>query len=387
MKRVFLGLAALALIGCGGGDTNTGDDFDGDETAGGELLEDQCRLAETPIATYRLPVLPDGFDLLEPHHREPFDLAQAVLGQSAPEPPENPTDEDIQQWAEGPYTEFLSQHREALLEAETALNALSTEDPDVRVVASTLVALMYYHLAVEMLRAPTPPSIQEDPALAGAYYDAIAHGVQPVLHNASDRAEYCVYTSAQAEELHRWRVYCFSLIGHTVVQAHHVHSLVRELEAQANSTEYIVRRWGAPRPGTSLGTHAHVEGGLTNTEVASFVHAHQTPLLACYHRALDERPNLHGQVVLSFDIGADGAVTDVQTTVSTVGDDVAQCLSTAFGEFDFPDPHESDSARAQVAIDLRVIPVSNEEHADEEGGGEAASSEAEPEATEAEAAE
>jgi len=169
------------------------------------------------------------------------------------------------------------------------------------------------------------------------------------------------------------------------VQAHHVHSLVRELEEQANSTEYIVRRWGAPRPGTSLGTHAHVEGGLTNTAVSSFVHAHQTPLLACYHRALDEHPGLHGQVVLSFEIGEDGSVGDVSTTVSTVGDEVAQCLSNALGEFEFPDPEEG-TAQAQVAIDLRVIPVSNEDHGDEAGGGEAASSEGEAEA-EAEAAE
>ena len=364
-----MGLAALTLIACGG-TTPSDDDADFAETAGGEAAA--CRLTETPIAAYRLPVLPTHYDLLEPSHREPWDLVQAVLEQSAPAAPsgDEATEEAIQSYANGPYTAFLGAHREALVNAETALNGLADENPDVRVVASTLVALMYYHMAVEMLAAPVPPSVSEDPALTSSYLAAIQHGVQPILDTATDRAEYCVYVASSVPELHRWRVYCYALIGHTVMQAHHVISMIREAEHESRTTEYLVRRWGAPRAGTSLGAHATVEGGLTGHAVSSYVHAHETPLLACYHRALDEDETLHGQVVLGFDIGADGAVSNVESTVSTLGrDDVSACLTRAVGEFSFPAPTEGAATHASVAIDLRVIPVSSEEHVDEMAGG------------------
>ncbi|MCB9595159.1 MAG: AgmX/PglI C-terminal domain-containing protein [Sandaracinaceae bacterium] len=357
MKKAMLGVAALCLMACGGSGT-TDDGWDGEDTAGGE--EPACRLSETPIAGYRLPVLPTGYDLLEPRHREPWDQAQAVLGQSAPELTGEPTDESVQAYFDGPYTQFLSAHREALVQAETSLNELSEDSADVRAVASTVVGLMYYHMAVEMLRAPVPPRVASDPVMTAHYLSAIEQGVQPILQTVTDRAEYCVHVAASVPELHRWQVYCFALVGHAVLQAHQVHSMLVEAEEQAQSPEYIVRRWGSPRAGTNLGAHAQVQGNLNSDDVAHYVTSHQTPLLACYHRALDENEGLHGQLVLEFDIAADGTPGAITETVSTLGNaGLSNCVQTVFGGFHFPAPTEG-TAHASVALDMRIIPIPQE---------------------------
>lgn len=368
MTRTIWGIAALALVACGGG-TTAEEGIDGDETAGGE--EPACVLAQTPIAGYRLPLLPQAFDLLEETHRGPYDAAQAVLEQTRPELSGEATDESVQAYYDGPYTEFLTSHREALVQAETSLNELAAQSEAVRVVASTLVALMYYHLAAEMMSAPLPPRVTSDPQLTATYLSAIEHGVRPILDTVTDRAEYCVQVAATAPELDHWRVYCFAMIGHAVMQTHRIHSLIHTAEEQAQATDYIVRRWGAPRPGTSLGAHAQVEGALHDDDVAHYVVAHQTPILACYHRALDQNERLHGQIVVSFDIGADGATSNVTETVSTLGNaELSTCIRNVFDEFELPAPSEG-TARAAVAIDLRVIPVPSEQ-APPEGGGEGA---------------
>lgn len=364
---LVVGLAALALVACG--DTNE-DGFDGEETAGGEA---ECRLSETPIAGYRLPVLPAGFDLLEERHRAPYEAAQAVLAQSAPPLEGEPTLEASQAYFEGPYRDFLVAHREALVAAETQLNQLADENEDVRVVASTIVGLMYYHMAAEMLTAPLPPQIAEDPALTAIYLAAIEHGVQPLLDTVTDRAEYCVQVAATVPELHSWRVYCFAMIGHAVVQAHRIHSLIHEAEEESQATDYIVRRWGAPRAGTSLGVHAEADGAIHDDDVVHYVTSHQTPLLACYHRALDSNERLHGQLVVSFDIAADGATSAVTETVSTLGDaDLSTCVRNVFTGFRFPPPPEGPGHSA-VALDFRVLPIPTEEAEGGGEGGEAAS--------------
>ncbi|MCA9605092.1 MAG: AgmX/PglI C-terminal domain-containing protein [Myxococcales bacterium] len=369
MKRVLWGMAALGVVACGGG-TTTEEGFDGEETAGGE--EPACVLAETPIADYRLPVLPAGYDLLEDRHRAPFEAAQEVLTQTAPEMSGEATDASVQAYYDGPYTEFLATHREALVAAETALNELSDETEDVRVVASTVVALMYYHLADEMMSGPLPPRVAADPALAATYLAAIEHGVAPLLDTVTDRAEYCVQVAATSAELDRWRIYCFAMIGHAVMQAHRIHSLIHAAEEESQATDYVVRRWGAPRAGTSLGAHAQVEGALHDDEVAHYVVAHETPLLACYHRALEQNERLHGQIVVSFDIASDGATSNVAETVSTLGDaDLSACIRNVVDGFTFPAPSEG-TAHASVALDLRVIPVPNEEAPEGGGGPEAA---------------
>lgn len=359
--RTTLTLAAL-LAACGNANPPPDDSIDGDATAGGEAA---CNLAETPIATYRLPELPEGFDLLEPTHREPWDQAMAVLQATAPAPPENADAAAIQEWAQGPFTEYIEQERTAMLSAEQALNGLSEQPEPVRVVASTLVGLMYMHMAGEISRTPIPSEVSEDAEGSAMYLSAIRAGVQPLLDVAADRAEYCVYAaSTQPDALHRWRVYCYAMIGHTVVAEHRVSSLIREAEHMSHTPEYLERRWGTPTPGARVSPGlARVEGNLEAEQVTAFLEAHQRPLVACYQRGLAEDDDLHGQVVMSFEVQSSGAVQNVTTTVSTVGvEAVSTCLQGAVGDLTFPAPSEG-AARVFVALDLRVIPVAAEDDA------------------------
>lgn len=365
MRQVWAWAAVLTLGACGGGVATGDGSMELDETSGGEAGE--CRLAETPVGTYRLPELPEEFDLLEPAHREAWDMAQAVLEREAPEAPTEPTVEAVQAYASGPFSTFVSEYNEAMAQAEARLNTLAEGPEGVRVVSSTLVGLMYYHLALEMLEAPVPTEVAENPETRALYLSAIREGVQPLVDTAADRAEYCVYAaSQQPEALHRWRVYCFSMIGHTVVQEHRVVSLLRAADVEARSPEYITRRYGEPTPGARVapGTPT-VEGELAPDAVAAFINAHQRPLLACYQRGLADDEGLHGQVVLAFGVGADGATSDVQVTVSTIEVAVVtECIVSAVDAFTFPAP-ESGEARVFVALDLRVTSTTDEESAAE----------------------
>src|SRR5262249_42489754 len=80
----------------------------------------------------------------------------------------------------------------------------------------------------------------------------------------------------------------------------------------------------ASKPKLSFGAPTVGDGYDAKTVETTFKKS-TTPLLACYQKALAKDENLGGDVTVTFMIGADGKVTDVDAT--GVADIVEACVA------------------------------------------------------------
>lgn len=115
----------------------------------------------------------------------------------------------------------------------------------------------------------------------------------------------------------------------------------------------------APRKPKSLArvesTAAVVEGELDRDEIREVVRTHIDEISACYNAALVRDPTLEGKVILTFVIGAKGAVREAEVASSTVDDPtVGPCMVAAVKGWTFPAPRGGGNVSVTYPFVLEV---------------------------------
>lgn len=81
------------------------------------------------------------------------------------------------------------------------------------------------------------------------------------------------------------------------------------------------------------------EGRLDRAAIQRVLSSHMAEVQACYERALQRDPTLGGRIVIDFEIGPEGAVTDARQRASTMSTpQVAQCVLSLVRTWRFPAP-------------------------------------------------
>jgi hypothetical protein len=95
-----------------------------------------------------------------------------------------------------------------------------------------------------------------------------------------------------------------------------------------------------------------ITGGLPSEVVKRIVRQHVGQLRMCYETGLKSNPNLEGKVVVTFEIGADGAVLKAAADSSTIADaKVVACVVNVFQRLSFPTPEGGNvSARFPIVL-------------------------------------
>lgn len=101
--------------------------------------------------------------------------------------------------------------------------------------------------------------------------------------------------------------------------------------------------------GNEIGRGSYVEGRLELcegecplfgdlAEVREAVRARRADTRACYHRALQSKPDLAGSATLAWQVGTDGRPKDVAATRSDLGPELTDCLVQVVGSMRLPKP-------------------------------------------------
>lgn len=166
--------------------------------------EERVAVAGIPLPRLPLDVAIDDRELEEGWQR----TAQA-LSMPTPRPPAGETWE-VEQWADEELAAWMRRRAEAIGAAQRALEPARMGRPEVSVVASTLLGLLYSRFALDLRGIPTPEVFAGDPERAAAFRAALRAAAQPLWQRALDAFGSCasVAASAPAHSLSRWREHC-----------------------------------------------------------------------------------------------------------------------------------------------------------------------------------
>src|SRR5688572_24069586 len=93
---------------------------------------------------------------------------------------------------------------------------------------------------------------------------------------------------------------------------------------------------------------AVVLGSMSKESIQQVIHRSLARVRYCYEKQLRRNPSLGGRVVVFFGIGADGGISDLKISSSTLGDpEVEKCMLKALAPLRFPKP--PDGGTVQVS--------------------------------------
>ncbi|MFK7992102.1 MAG: hypothetical protein AB8I08_39150 [Sandaracinaceae bacterium] len=197
LPRHALTLLLLALTACGGGrpppePPPSLDDEDG------QSFE---------FAGIELPPLP--LDVEEDDLADGWSPVERALTEPAPRPPVG-EDWEVDAWADDVLADWISRRATLLAEAQRALAMLREGDPEISVVASTLLGLTYSRFALDLRGIATPAAFRDDEAREDAFRSALDRMARPLFRRAVDAYGSCSATAMDgpAYALARWREHC-----------------------------------------------------------------------------------------------------------------------------------------------------------------------------------
>jgi hypothetical protein len=124
--------------------------------------------------------------------QELWSRVEEAVSVRPPEPPDGDSEEDIDEWAEGEFRQWLLQRQAATDRALAATHALRTNPLYERGIGTALFAYMYEDMASSIRGAPVPEHIAEDQELLDIYTAALTEHITPFAE-LSARAYYaCV---------------------------------------------------------------------------------------------------------------------------------------------------------------------------------------------------
>lgn len=210
MRSIFI-LTALSLAACGGSPASPSDRAEPASTAGDETPEAQT---ERPIrTTIPVPVpqpavareeLSEGLRALWSHVEE-------TVAIRPPDGPEEATVERVNEWAQGPFTEWFGRRRERMRETIASSESVPEDPAHERAVAAALLGYALEDFVAGVRGAPIPESMAQDPELLEAYVAGLDGQMGPLATEAVVHYAYCqrrLRALGDASEWLPWRAYC-----------------------------------------------------------------------------------------------------------------------------------------------------------------------------------
>ena len=230
-------MLAFVAVGCGGSTESTVEGAGPEATTGGELegtaaVEPLVRRTTTPIPVPQ-PVTPRE-ELSEPLQQLWTRVEEAVEIRP-PEPPSDATEEAIDAWAVGPFTEWFRARMAADASVADLVATLGDDTAEARVLAATLYAYMNEDLASGLRGAPIPADIAAEPELLAIYIHTLDTLLRPVALESAKAYAVCVGLVVEMgeESPHLpWGLYC-QQHGAEVVEVFELASEPSEVEPAA----------------------------------------------------------------------------------------------------------------------------------------------------------
>lgn len=127
-----------------------------------------------------------------------------------PEPPDEASEAVIEQWAEGPFRDWLERRREATDRALSATYGLRTHPLFERGIGTALFGYMYEDLASSIRGAPVPEDIAKDPGLLAIYTESLTKHLTPFAELSAKAYYACLglFLKLEDPQWGEWALYC-----------------------------------------------------------------------------------------------------------------------------------------------------------------------------------
>ncbi len=207
VRTLHVTLLALGLVACGGSassaETTTTASADG--TSGSERPHPIRTTTPIPVPTPAI-----ERDALSAQLQRVWELVEAAIAVRPPEPPSEPTTEHVQEWANGPFAEWIGRRITATREAEEALVPLEEAPAYERGLAAGLIGYLHEDTAADVRGAPIPDEIANDAELLAIYTSALDDALRPAAEAAFRAYTFCTANFDEVGDSTwvEWRTYC-----------------------------------------------------------------------------------------------------------------------------------------------------------------------------------
>lgn len=196
------GMRAYALVfalltACSSSSNTDTDTTDQETTTGGE--ED---LSPPMVLRSTTPVPVPTPDIAREEMSEPMQRlwtgVEEVVAIRPPEPPEQGNTDALNEWARGPFQQWVATRTETSRRVETIAEEVRAQGvPHEEIVGGALFGYMYEDMAAGARGAPVPNEIADDPELLQIYTDALTESIQPIASRAFSAYLHCATTFAR----------------------------------------------------------------------------------------------------------------------------------------------------------------------------------------------
>ncbi|MBO6934109.1 MAG: hypothetical protein JJ863_04020 [Deltaproteobacteria bacterium] len=235
-----LSIAALVLSAACASETTETETVEPVATTGGETEtlppEEHPMRTTTPVPVPQPAVARE--DLSEALQQTWTGIEEVV----AIRPPDGPLDASeaaIEEWANGPLTEWITTRQEATRSVGQVASGVPEEPVWERAVGAALFGYALEEFAADIRSSPVPTEIAEDPELLGIYVGALTESLRPVIIESVTNYAVCqqrLATLGDESEWLPWRAYCVQR-GQEIIETYQLQAQETEDEGEAQAEE------------------------------------------------------------------------------------------------------------------------------------------------------
>lgn len=123
---------------------------------------------------------------------------EEVVAIRPPDPPDTGTTDALNEWARGPFREWVSNRTQASRDVERIAEEVRRNGiPHEDIVGGALFGYMYEDMAAGARGAPVPNEVADDPELLQIYTDALTQSIQPIASRSFAAYLHCATTFAR----------------------------------------------------------------------------------------------------------------------------------------------------------------------------------------------
>lgn len=126
-------------------------------------------------------------------------------------PPQPPTTDEatVEAWVRGPYLQWLTQKRDAVLQIEAVLKSMAHHPKHERGFAAGLFAHAYEDLIAKARSAAIPDHIAQDPELLAIYHQSLLEVLEPFYERSTEGYALCAFLlKDEPATWDDWKQYC-----------------------------------------------------------------------------------------------------------------------------------------------------------------------------------
>jgi hypothetical protein len=142
--------------------------------------------------------------------QELWQRVEEAVAVRPPEPPTGTSSDDINEWAEGEFRDWLLRRQAATDRALSATQALRTHPLFERGMGTALFGYMYEDMAGSIRGAPVPEAIAQDDELLEIYTDALTEHITPFAELSAKAYYACLalFVKLNDPQWGEWAYYC-----------------------------------------------------------------------------------------------------------------------------------------------------------------------------------